>query len=42
MQTINRHVRVSLVVLLLVCAGMLLPRLVDTREAIREVQDYRP
>ena len=38
MQTINRHVRVSLVVLLLVCAGMLLPRLVATREAIREVR----
>lgn len=37
MQTIHRHVRVSLVVLLLVCAGMLLPRLVATREAIREV-----
>ena len=29
---------VSLVVLLLVCAGMLLPRLVDTREAIREIR----
>jgi plastocyanin len=38
MQTINRHVRVSVVVLLLVCAGMLLPRLVATREAIREVR----
>jgi plastocyanin len=38
MQTINRHVRVSLVVPLLVCAGMLLPRLVDTREAIHEVR----
>ena len=38
MQTINRHARVSLVVLLLVCAGMLLPRLVDTREAIREIR----
>lgn len=37
MQTISRHVRVSLVVLLLVSAGMLLPRLVDTREAVREV-----
>ena len=38
MKTINRHVRVSLVVLLLVCAGMLLPRLVDTREPVREVR----
>ena|SRR5215204_1114806 len=38
MQTINRHVRVSLVVLLLVCAGMLLPRLVATREEIRELR----
>jgi plastocyanin len=38
MKTISRHVRVSLVVLLLVSAGMLLPRLVDTREAIREIR----
>ena len=38
MQTINRHARVSLVVPLLVCAGMLLPRLVDSREAIHEVR----
>ena len=38
MKTISRHVRVSLVVLLLAAAGMLLPRLVDTREAIREVR----
>jgi plastocyanin len=37
MQTISRHLRVSLVVLLLVGAGMLLPRLVASREAIREV-----
>jgi plastocyanin len=38
MKTISRNVRVSLVVLLLVSAGMLLPRLVDTREAVREVR----
>jgi plastocyanin len=38
MKTISRHVRVSLVVLLLAASGMLLPRLVDTREAIREVR----
>jgi plastocyanin len=38
MKTISRNVRVSLVILLLVSAGMLLPRLVDTREAIREVR----
>jgi plastocyanin len=38
MNTISRHVRISLVVLLLASAGMLLPRLVDTREAIREVR----
>jgi len=38
MQTIKRHVRVSLVILLLVCAGMLLPRLVATRDAIRDVR----
>ena len=37
MQTIKRHVRVSLVVLLLVAAGMLLPRLAASREAVREV-----
>jgi plastocyanin len=38
MKTISRNLRVSLVVLLLVSAGMLLPRLVDTREAVREVR----
>ena len=37
MQTIKRHVRVSLVVMLLVAAGMLLPRLVSTRESVREI-----
>ena len=38
MKTISRNVRVSLVILLLVSTGMLLPRLVDTREAIREIR----
>jgi plastocyanin len=37
MQTIKRHVRVSLVVMLLVAAGMLLPRLVSSRESVREI-----
>jgi plastocyanin len=37
MKTIKRHVRVSLVVMLLVAAGMLLPRLVSTRESVREI-----
>ena len=38
MKTISRNVRVSLVILLLVSTGMLLPRLVDTREAIRDIR----
>ena len=38
MKTISRPVRISFVVLLLLGAGMLLPRLGDTRDAIREVR----
>jgi plastocyanin len=38
MQAINRHIRVSLVVLLLTGAGMFLPRLVASRESIREIR----
>ena len=37
MKTIKRHVRVSLVVMLLVVAGMLLPRLVSSRESVRDI-----
>ena len=38
MKTITRHVRVSIVVALLVSTGILLPRVLSSREPIRDVR----
>ena len=38
MKTITRHVRVSIIVALLVGAGIFLPRVLSSREPIREIR----
>ena len=38
MKTINRHVRVSIVVAVLVTTGIFLPRVLSSRESVRDIR----